>query len=304
MFNRYRNCSVYALNRDIPFSAEELTQQVEAFKFSPCGSQDMCKTGFVTPWDERHSDNLVMEQNGCIMLAIRKQSKMLPGHVIKEALQAKIDKLEAEQNRKLKKTEKDSLKDEVLHTLLPRAFARSSTSWLVIDTNRSRIYTSTVGKAAEDVLSLLRKSLGSLPVVPLTLETPAELTMTEWVRSGDLPAGFSLKDGAQLKAMLEDGGVINCKKQDLVTDEIASHIEAGKVVTAIDLDWQERIQFTLKDSGVMAKIRFSDSLQEQNDDIDRQDVLQRMDADFILMMGELTSMVDNTIAALGGEAKR
>ncbi len=36
--------------------------------------------------------------------------------MIKQALEAKIAKLEAEQARKLKKTEKDSLKDEVLHS--------------------------------------------------------------------------------------------------------------------------------------------------------------------------------------------
>lgn len=304
MFNRYRNLSVYALNRDVPFSREELQKQLEACQFTPCGSQDMAKTGFVTPWDASHSDNLVMEYKGYIMLAICKQVKLLPSHVLKEALLAKIEKLENEQSRKLKKTEKDALKDEVLHSLLPRAFTRNTTSWMVIDTNNNRIYTSTVGKAAEDALALLRKALGSLPVVPLTLETPAELTMTEWVRSGEVPAGFALKDGAQLKAILEDGGIINCKKQDLVTDEIATHIAAGKVVTAIDLDWQERIQFTIKDTAVISKLKFSDTLQEQNDDIDREDVLQRMEADFILMMGELVSLVDNVIQALGGEAKR
>ena len=43
-------------------------------------------------------------------------------------------KLEAEQARKLKKTEKDSLKDEVLHSLLPRAFSRFSQTMMWIDT--------------------------------------------------------------------------------------------------------------------------------------------------------------------------
>lgn len=300
----FKNMMVYRLNRDIPLSADDMEKQLEAYTFSPCGSQDMSKTGWVSPMGNR-SDALTHVNNGQIVICARKEEKILPSPVVKQALEAKIRKLEAEQSRKLKKTEKDSLKDEVLHSLLPRAFSRLSQIFIWIDTVNNLIMVDCASaKKAEDTLALLRKSLGSLPVVPLTLESPIELTLTEWVRSGDLPAGFALMDEAELKAILEDGGVIRCKKQDLVCDEIANHIEAGKLVTKLALDWQERIQFVLADDGSVKRLKFSDTLREQNDDIDREDFAQRFDADFILMTSELAALTSNLVEALGGEAKR
>jgi len=300
----FKNMMVYRLNREIPLSADEMEKQLEAYTFSPCGSQDMSKTGWVSPMGNR-SDALTHVNNGQIVICARKEEKILPSPVVKQALEAKISKLEAEQSRKLKKTEKDSLKDEVLHSLLPRAFSRLSQTFIWIDTVNNLIMVDCASaKKAEDTLALLRKSLGSLPVVPLTLESPIELTLTEWVRSGDLPAGFALMDEAELKAILEDGGVIRCKKQDLVCDEIANHIEAGKLVTKLALDWQERIQFVLADDGSVKRLKFSDTLREQNDDIDREDFAQRFDADFILMTSELAALTSNLVDALGGEAKR
>ena len=216
--------------------------------------------GWVPPMGS-HSDALTHVANGQIVICARKEEKILPSPVIKQALEAKIAKLEAEQARKLKKTEKDTL-------------------------------------------ALLRKSLGSLPVVPLSMENPIELTLTEWVRSGSAAQGFQLLDEAELKSLLEDGGVIRAKKQDLTSEEITNHIEAGKVVTKLALDWQQRIQFVMCDDGSLKRLKFCDELRDQNEDIDREDFAQRFDADFILMTGELAALIQNLIEGLGGEAQR
>jgi recombination associated protein RdgC len=146
--------------------------------------------------------------NNQILLVIRREEKLLPKPVISEELGIRVSRLEQDQGRRLKKTEKDSLRDEVLHSLLPRAFSKNSVVRLWINVTDGLIMVdASSAKRAEDSLALLRKTLGSLPVVPLTMETPIELTITEWVRSGNAPAGFALGDEAELKAILEDGGI-------------------------------------------------------------------------------------------------
>lgn len=300
----FKNLMVYRLSRDFNIDTAELEQQLQLLRFTPCGSQDMAKTGWVTPMGQE-SDQLHHEVNKQILLVIRREEKILPKPVISEELRKRISRLEQDQGLRLKKTEKDSMRDEVLHSLLPRAFSKNSVVRLWINVTDGLIMVdASSAKRAEDSLALLRKTLGSLPVVPLTMETPIELTITEWVRSGNAPAGFALGDEAELKAILEDGGIGRFKKQALVSDEIHMHLEAGKVVTKLSLDWQNRIQFVLCDDGSVKRLKFADELIQQNDDIDREDIAQRFDADFVLMTGELSSLINGLTTSLGGEARR
>lgn len=302
----FKNALIYRLKKESVITTEDYIQvlagELEKLRFTPCTSRDFSTCGWVPPLGDL-SDQLYHYANGQLLLTLRKEEKILPKPVIADELRKRVSKLESEQGRRLKKSEKDCIRDDVIYSLLPRAFTKNSTIsiWMNIPSSLVVVDTGSASRA-EYALAMLRKTVGSLPVVPLTMYSPISVTLTEWVKTGELPTGFSLGEEAELKAILDHGGVGRFIKQDLVSDEIMTHIEAGKYVTQLSLGWQQRIKFKLTDNFSIKRIKFSDELLSQNDDIESEDVAHRFDTDFVLMTGELNDLISDLINALGGEA--
>ena len=173
-----------------------------------------------------------------------------------------------------------------------------------MDLDAQLIYVNTgSSKRAEDTLALLRKTLGSLPVVPISFVIPPYKAMTDWVAKGYTPAWLNLLEEAELKSF-ESGSIIRCKNQLLESEEITPHLQAGKFVTKIAIDWENHFSCVLNEEVVLSRLKFADEIREKNDDILKEDVAQRFDADFLLMTAELQQFSEKLIEAFGGMQAR
>ncbi|WP_421170241.1 recombination-associated protein RdgC [Aeromonas dhakensis] len=297
----FKNLQVYRFTRPFELTAEQLQSQLDPLAFTPCGSQDLSRFGWTRPLG-KFGSTLTHAAAGQILICASKEEKIIPPAVIKEQLAEKIEAIEFEQGRALKKKEKEALKEELLHTLLPRAFSRTANTYAWINPADGLLMVdASSAKKADDVLALLRKSIGSLPVVPVALKNPPEITMTEWLQEGNLPAAFTLEDESELRSAMEHGGIARFKQQDLMTDEVKNHLANDKLVTKLALNWGERLSFVLGDDLSIKRLKFSEELREQNDDITSEDPAARLDADFALVTGELAQFIPALFAALGGE---
>jgi len=298
----FRNARIFRFTKPFDISAEALEEKLQADAFKPCGPQETTRQGWVPPLG-KHGDQLVHSANGYHLIALRKEEKILPGPVVKEAVEERAEAIEVEQGRKVRKKEKEEIKEQVMLEMLPQAFSRNRRCFaylapqdgvLVVDAGSA--------KQAEDLASTLRKSLGSLPVRPPAVEQAPAFIFTGWLNESiDHPATIVLGSECELKDPSEDGGVVRCKGLDLKADEIRNHLETGMQVTKLALTWDDNVSFVLDEELGIRRLKFGETLQDQLDGVDADDALAKFDAAFTIMTLELSRLIPGLLEALGGE---
>lgn len=300
----FKNIYVFAFTKPFEWKAQELEKQLSENTFTPCGSTEMSHFGWVNALG-KHSQTLVHEANGTFLICARKEEKLLPAPVIKDLLEDKVTQLEQEHSRSATKKEKEQFKEDIIFELLPRAFSRITDTHAFISPSDNMIVINTASRGkAEDFLALLRKSLGTLPVTSCSPEVAPDEIMTDWLLENNLPDNFHLGMKLELHALGDDGAVANFKNEELNSDKVRTALDAEMFVVKIAMEWDEAISFTLTDELSFKTLKFFDVLQEQNSDIDKDDALARLDADFALMSGELIRMVNDTHQLFNISAKQ
>ncbi|AYG43924.1 recombination-associated protein RdgC [Pseudomonas sp. Leaf58] len=298
----FKNLLTYRLTQEVPFEPEALEAALASKPARPCASQELTTYGFVAPFGKGEDAPLVHVSGEFLLIAARKEERILPSSVVNDAVKEKVEEIETEQMRKVYKKERDQIKDEIIQAFLPRAFIRRSMIFAAIAPRLGVILVNSASaKRAEDLLSTLREVMGSLPVRPATVKIAPVATMTDWVKSQQAAEGFYVLDECELRDTAEDGGIVRCKRQDLTGEEIQLHLSTGKVVTQLALAWQDKLSFILDDKMVIKRLKFEELLQEQAEQDGGDEAAQQFDASFLLMMMTFTEFLPVLFEALGGE---
>ncbi|MFC1749979.1 recombination-associated protein RdgC, partial [Pseudomonadota bacterium] len=169
----FSNLQLYRLTQPFSHTAEELAEKLTEHAFKPCGKMELSSYGWVPPMG-RYGTELIHAANGYIMVCTRKEEKILPASVIRDMVNEKALEIEEAQGRPVRRKERDAIKEEITHDLLPKAFTKSTLTFAYISLKDNLIVVNASSpNKAEELTSHLRGSIGSLAATPPSMRVPA-----------------------------------------------------------------------------------------------------------------------------------
>ncbi|WNO07729.1 recombination-associated protein RdgC [Teredinibacter sp. KSP-S5-2] len=298
----FKNLQVFRFTQPFKYSPEELQELLEKKPFSPCFGQELFSYGWVSPLG-RNGNLLVHVCNGYIMVCAKRQERVLPSAVVKEYVEEQVEQIERDEGRKVGGKEKRDMRDEATFTLLPKAFTRSSLQFAYIAPKEGLLVIDAASaKRSEELMSCLRECLGRLSVLPLASKNLPRQVMTEWLTQSHEPEHFEFGMECELRGLGEDSGIIRCKNQDLVAEEIVSHLKTGMQVSKLALAWEGGIECVVDEQLAIKRLKFTDIIQDKADDVTVDSAADQFDLDFSIMAPEVSGLLRDLVAALGGES--
>ncbi|HAN67946.1 MAG TPA: recombination-associated protein RdgC [Halieaceae bacterium] len=297
----FKNVRAYRLTTPFQVTAEQIEQQLAQREFQHCSATQPVSLGWV-PALGGTTSALVHPVDGRFLLRMRREERLLPSTVVREQLAEKVAEIEEAQGRKVYRKERLTLQDEIVLDFLPRAFTRSAFFYAYIDTRANWVFVDATSAArAEEFLNLLRECIGSFPVVLPQVNNAPTASMTAWLAHQSLPQDFALGEECELREPGDEGGVVRCRGVDLLGEEVETHLNAGKQVARLALSWEERVSLVLAEDLCLRRLKFSDELLKENEDLPEADHAARLDADFALMSDLVTRLQERVIDLFGGE---
>ena len=257
---------------------------------------DWFTEGFTHP--TAFSDTAVVEVEKTMLIALKREEKVLPSAAIKHKLDERIIKIQTEEGRNVGRKEKQELREAIIDDLLPKALTKSSRTNGLLDTGWLWVDTASRHKA-ENLLTKLREALGGLPAQqPVARQSPASL-MTNWLLHGEAQGRFVLDSDVTLVGVGDVAPKVKISRKDLTAEDVVQHAKNGMVVTELGLVWNDRVAFILTQDLTLKRIKWLDVVQEEAQD-NCDDAPSQACATQLLMTAALSMIFSELVELLGG----
>ena len=257
---------------------------------------DWFSEGFTYP--TAFSDTAVSEAEKTMLIALKREEKVLPSAAIKHKLDEQVVKIQTAEGRNVGRKEKHELREAIIDDLLPKALIKSSRTyglfageWLFVDTANRR--------KAENLLTKLREALGGLPAQqPVPRQSPASL-MTNWLLQGEAQGRFVLDSDVTLVGVGDVAPKVKISRKDLTAEDVVQHAKNGMKVTELGLIWNDRVAFILTQDLTLKRIQWLDVVQEEAEG-SCDDAESMAYATQLLMEAALSAILGELVDLLGG----
>lgn len=298
----FKNARIYTIALDNSlksiFNNETLlNDKIQAACFKPTTQMELSSCGF-SPILGRNTEAFIFSHEHNHFLRFTEENKLLPTSIINQVLADEIDLKEQELNRPLKKSEKQALKIALINKMMAQAFTTRRESFLWINSQFGFVAVSVSStKRAEAAISILRKALGSFPAKALQPRCVIEDRLTSYIAKKDLPNFFNLGTDAVFKSNDDMGSTVRVSKDDLTSNEVLNHIKAGKMVTELQLDYNNAAQFVITSDLGLKRININDLFLEKNMPQSTDNKLADLQATIILESTILTELISKIFKA-------
>lgn len=282
-----------------PFLYDEATMReaISKYLFKPCGDRlkasgwaPVCVTNEGTP-----TPLMVVEATN--LMRLRTDTKKVSQAVVKERLAEKVvelkEELKAEPGRMVIKEAQMVIEDNLLKEAVPVprfTLGYTHNNWLVIE--------STSDNMCDEFISMLRKTLGSLPATLLKTNAEPSTVMKSWLLGEvALPDGFALAEECEL-VNAPDKSTVKFAGFDLTDECITTYLESGMTVRKLSLVWNESVAFTVSSNLELSKIKQLSWTPENTSE--GEDAASQTQANLFASRNNLDSIMTALTEAFGG----
>lgn len=268
-------------------NSEEL---LATYKFVSPSSTEKSRMGFS---HTGISPTFVSIVDDNIIMKVTTQSKSVNKNEVKAIHKVMQIKYKDENNTdQVPKKVDQILKEDAELKVLASTFPSEEKHHYVVFRKDGKVLVEGKGKVAEDSISLIRKVLGSLPVLPLDLQGDIHSMLKDWIKK-DLNDKLMLGEKATVISAPTEGveGVEHRIKGRIGTNTkvLAILKEELAVATEVEVEYDSVIKTSISDEFVFSSIKFSKELTSETED---------KSGSLVVQMHETNRLVDHVLGML------